>query len=69
MGPIAAARERHRTRRVRDRDPRVLTIIVKATEMVVMPTMLAQYGSPITVLSATQGVNTVTARFSRLRMT
>jgi hypothetical protein len=54
---------------VRDRDPRVLTIIVKATEMVVMPTMLAQYGSPITVLSATQGVNTVTARFSRLRMT
>lgn len=44
-------------------------MIVKATEMLVIPTMLAQYGSPITAFSATQGVNTVTARFRRLRMT
>lgn len=44
-------------------------MMVKATEMDVIPTMLAQYGSPITVLSATQGVNTVTAKFRRLRIT
>jgi len=47
----------------------ILTMIVKATEIVVIPTILAQYGSPITAFSATQGVNTVTAKFRRLRMT
>lgn len=44
-------------------------MIVKATEIDVIPIMLAQYGSPITAFNATQGVNTVTAKFKRLRMT
>lgn len=41
---------------------------VKITEIPVIPTILAQYGSFITVFRATQGVNTVTAKFRRLRM-
>jgi len=47
----------------------VLTMIVKITEIAVIPMILAQYGSPITAFNATQGVNTVTPKFSRLRMT
>lgn len=46
-----------------------LTITLKTTDIVVMPMILAQYGKPITAFSATQGVNIVTAKFSRLRIT
>jgi hypothetical protein len=35
----------------------------------VIPQILAQYGRPITVFKATQGVNTVTETFKRLLMT
>lgn len=44
------------------------TMTLKTTDMLVMPMMLAQYGSPITAFSATHGVNIVTAKFSKLRI-
>lgn len=37
------------------------------TDMVVIPMMLAQYGRPMTVLRATQGVKTITETLRRLR--
>lgn len=46
-----------------------LTIMLKTTDIEVMPKILAQYGKPITAFNATQGVNIVTAKFNRLRIT
>lgn len=42
---------------------------LKTTDIDVMPMMLAQYGRPITAFRATHGVNIVTAKFSKLRIT
>lgn len=46
-----------------------LTITLKTTDIEVIPKILAQYGKPITAFRATQGVNIVTAKFNRLRIT
>lgn len=42
----------------------ILTTTAQMILIVVMPVIETQYGNPMTVLSATQGVNTVTPKFN-----
>lgn len=47
----------------------IITVTVNITPNVIMARMDIQYGIPITVFKATQGVNTVTPKLSKLRIT